>query len=101
MVALLVVLFFLPFRWWAIAALVGFGTMEGVGVFASHQASGYYPPLTDVIHAYLPYWVAFPAIFALWAWACGYWFNWHHPLWVGVAFGLLGWFGAHFENKYL
>lgn len=100
MVALLAALFFLPFRWWAIAALVGFGTMEGIGVFASHMGGRYWPPLTDVIRSYLPAWVAFPAIYALVAWAGGYWFGWRHPLWVGVLVGLLGWFTAHFDGTY-
>lgn len=99
-VGLLVSLIFVPFRWWAVAALAGFGTMESVGLFSSHHASGYYPPLTDVIHEYVRYWATFPAIWAIWGWAFYYWQVWRHPILVGVMVGLLGWLNAHFDETY-
>src|SRR6185312_5025120 len=100
MVGLLIDLFFSPFRWWAIAVFFLFGKMEGVGTYNARKGVDKYPPLTDVIRKYVPAWVAFPAIYALVAWAGGYWFRWPHPLWVGFLVGLLGWFTAHFDGKY-
>ncbi|MGH9204246.1 MAG: hypothetical protein ACRD2A_23710, partial [Vicinamibacterales bacterium] len=54
-VALLILVFLIPFRWWSVAAAVGFGTLEGIGLKKRADA---YPPLTHVIHQFVPRWVA-------------------------------------------
>lgn len=94
--ALLTSLFFLPFRWWLLATVLLFGTMEGVGLHTGAP----YPPLTDVIRRYLPAWAAFPTIYALLVWAGARWFHWSHPLDVGVLAGLGGWLTIHFYEAY-
>lgn len=100
MVALLISLFFLPFRWWSIAALVLFGTMEGIGTYNTHHAIDQYPPLTDLIRKYVKAWIAIPAMWALAALAGWYWHAWHSPYWTAALVGLLGWFNTHFDGKY-
>ena len=60
-VALIVLVFLIPFRWWAVATLVGFGTMEAIGLLRPEDA---YPPLTQVIKRYVPRSIAFTAIYA-------------------------------------
>ncbi len=90
---LIALLFYLPFVWWALAALVMFGTMEGIGL----AVGGRYPPLTDVIASYVPRWVAFTLIFALVGAAGATWYHVTHPVRIAALVGLLGWFTAHFD----
>jgi len=93
-IALIVLIFLIPFKWWALAALIGFGTMEGIGLVNPDDA---YPPLTQVIRRYVPRWVAFTLIFGIWGGAGATWFHAPHPLRAGLLVGLLGWFNAHFD----
>ena len=59
-VALIALFFVMPLKWWAVAALAGFGTMEGIGLIRPDDP---YPPLTHVIRRYVPRWAAFTAIY--------------------------------------
>lgn len=93
-VGLIVLIFFLPFQNWALLALLGFGTMESIGLLRPNDA---YPPLTHVIHRYVPRWIAFSLIFAVWGGAGATWFGAPHPLRAAAMVGLLGWFIAHFD----
>ena len=96
MVGLLTWLFFIPFTIWSILATVFFGSMETVGVLTQSP----YPPLTQVIHAYLPDWVAFPAISALAAGAGAKWMGWSYPWGIAVLAGVVGWLWIHFIGTY-
>lgn len=98
-VALLSILWFVPFYGWALAAFVCFGTMEGYGLFASGP-DGPYPPLTDVIRCYCPIWASVPAMWALCAGAGASWLHWNHPLSVSILAGLAGWLTVHFTDAY-
>lgn len=98
-VALLVALWFIPYEWWLVATTVCFGTMEGYGVFVSGP-NGPYPPLTDVIRAYVPIWLSVPVIWAISAGAGATWFHWAHPLGVSLLAALTGWFTVHFVDAY-
>jgi hypothetical protein len=93
-VALLVLIFFLPFRWWAVAAAVGFGTMEGLGLVKPDDP---YPPLTHVIRRFVPRWVAFTAIYGFTGAAGSVWLHISTPLRLAALFALLGWFTTHFD----
>jgi hypothetical protein len=93
-VALLVLVFFLPFGWWAGAAAVGFGTLEGIGLWRADDA---YPPLTHVIRRYVPRWAAFTGIYAFTGAAGGTWLGLSRPERLAALFGLLGWFTTHFD----
>ena len=93
-VTLLVLTFFLPFRWWALAAATGFGTMEGVGLIKPDDP---YPPLTHVIRRFVPRWIAFTAIYAFTGAAGSVWLRVSTPLRLGALFALLGWFTTHFD----
>jgi hypothetical protein len=93
-VGLIVSLRFLPFLHWAVAAGIGFGLMEGLGLLRPHDP---YPPLTQVIHKYVPRWVAFSAIYGITGGAAGLWFHFSHPIRLGAVVALLGWFTAHFD----
>jgi hypothetical protein len=97
--SLLAALFLIPFYWWFLAAFVGFGTMEGIGIWVSGP-NGPYPPLTDVIRAYVPIWVSVPLIWAICAGAGASWWHWHHPLGISLLAGLAGWFTVHFTDAY-
>jgi hypothetical protein len=83
-----------PFMWWSLAALVGFGVMEGYGL---SNADDPYPPLTEVIREYIPRWAAFALIYAAVGLAGGTWFRFPHRWELGALVGLLGWFTAHFD----
>lgn len=96
-VTALVLMFFLPFKIWSIAAAVGFGTMEGVGLVREKDA---FPPLTFLIRRYLPRWLAFAAIYALVGGAGAYWFRISRAERVAGMFALLGWLTAHFDLTY-
>lgn len=91
--ALIALLFILPFVWWALAALVLFGVMEGIGL----AVDGAYPPLTQVIARYIPRWLAFTLIFAIVGAAGANWYHVNHPIRIAALVGLLGWFIAHFD----
>ena len=93
-VALVAVVFFIPFKWWAVAALAGFGTMETTGLLRQNDP---YPPLTEVIRDYVPRWVAFSLIYGCTAGAGATWFKFRHPLRLALLVALLGWFTAHFD----
>jgi hypothetical protein len=93
-VTLLVLVFLIPFRWWAIAAGVGFGVLEGIGLAHPDDA---YPPLTHVIHRYVPRWLAFTAIYGFMGGAAGVWFRIHRPWRVALFAALLGWLTTHFD----
>ena len=95
-VVLIALVFLLPFEVWALLALIGFGTMEGIGLFVG----GEYPPLTQVIRRYSPRWVAFSLIFGITGGAGATWLEASHPLRIAALVGLLGWFIAHFDVTY-
>jgi len=93
-VGLIAATFFIPFYWWAVAAGIGFGVMEGVGLLREGDP---YPPLTHVIHRYVPRWVAFPAIYGFTGAAGSVWLHLSRPGRLGALFALLGWFTTHFD----
>jgi hypothetical protein len=93
-VSLLVLVFLLPFRWWAIGAAVGFGTLEGIGLARTDDA---YPPLTHVIRRYVPRSVAFTAIYGFMGGAGSVWFEIRRPWRLALFAALLGWFTTHFD----
>lgn len=91
---LIVMIFLLPFKWWAFATVLGFGTMETIGLMRRDDA---YPPLTHVIRNYVPRWAAFTAIYGYTGAAGGVWFGFPRPERLGALFALLGWFTTHFD----
>jgi hypothetical protein len=93
-IGLLVLLRFLAFKWWAIAAGAGFGTMEAIGLIHDDDP---YPPLTHVIREYVPRWIAFSAIYGITGGAAAKWFHFHNALGLAAVVGLIGWFNAHFD----
>ena len=93
-VALLVLVFLLPFRWWAVATLVGFGTMEAIGLLRPEDA---YPPLTQVIKRYVPRSIAFTAIYGFTGAAGAVWIPLGHPARWALFFAVLGWLTTHFD----
>ena len=93
-VGLIALVFFIAFKWWAVAALAGFGTMEAIGLV---RADDPYPPLTEVVRGYVPRWVAFTLIYGCWAGAGATWLKFAHPLRIALLVALLGWFTAHFD----
>jgi hypothetical protein len=80
--------------YWSIAALIGFGTMEGIGV---GKVSDRLPPLTDIIREYIPRWLAFALIYFMVGMAGGTWFKFGDRWGLALLTGLLGWLTAHFE----
>lgn len=96
-VGLMVSVFLLPFRDWAIAATFLFGVPELVGLYRKLDP---YPPLTHVTRYYLPRWVTFTAIYGL-VGACGaFWLGFQAPWRIGGIFALLGWLSSHFDITY-
>lgn len=95
-IGLIAIIFFVPFWIWAIAAIVGFGTMEGFGL----ATKGPYPPLTYVIRAFVPYWFSIPVIWMFTAAAGATWMRIHHVLSIAAIAALLGWFNTHFLKSY-
>lgn len=96
-VGLIVAVWFIPFRWWAIAALVGFGTMEGFGLFGGNPA---HPPLTQVIHRFVPPILSFPLMWGLWGAAVETWRIWMNPFAAFAGLALLGFLCWHFVQTY-
>ena len=94
---LLSLLFVLPFGEWAIAAAIGFGIPEAIGIWRKRDSM---PPLTDVIRRYVPGWVTFPVIYGLIAAAGSVWFGFRHPPRMGALFAMLGWMSYHFTVRY-
>ena|ERR1700676_3705490 len=93
-IALIASIPFVAFKWWALAALVGFGSMEGIGLINPYDP---YPPLTQVIRRFVPRWVAFALIYGITGGAGATWLTFPHPLRMAMLVGLLGWFTAHFD----
>jgi len=96
----LIVLVFTPvlsFKWWALAALIGFGSMEALGLWRPDDP---YPPLTQVIRCYVPRWAAFPAIYGVTAAAGGVWLDFPNPARLGLLFALVGWLTTHFDTAF-
>jgi len=96
----LIVLVFTPvlsFVQWAVAAGIGFGTMEGLGLWHPDDP---YPPLTHVIRCYVPRWAAFPALYGITAAAGAVWVKYAHPVRIGLLFSLLGWLTTHFDTAF-
>jgi hypothetical protein len=91
---LIALVFFLPFKWWALLAAAGFGTMESIGLHDSHDP---YPPLTHVIRKYVPRWAAFTAIYGFAGAAGAVWFKVGKPWRLGAMLALLGWLTTHFD----
>lgn len=90
-------IFLIPFRWWFLLAFITFGTCESIGLFSGNPTL---PPLTDVIRRYLSYWMAMALIAGFWG--AGY-YEWNHRMRLiptMLMFGLLGWFIAHFTDRY-
>lgn len=101
MVALLVLLFFIPFTVWSILAVVFFGSMETVGVVTEKvMTDSPYPPLTQVLHTYLRDWMTLPAISAVAVAAGAKWHVGSHPWGLVVLAGLIGWLWIHFISTY-
>lgn len=100
-IVLLALIFLIPFEWWAVCAIVGFGTLEGYGLFGGNPRL---PPLTDVISEFVPYWATLAVIGVFMGAASAVWHVWkdsgHHPLRIGLWLGLLLWFIAHFTERY-
>jgi hypothetical protein len=94
---LLAAVFLIEFKWWAICAAIGFGVMEGVGLLRPHDP---YPPLTQVIHKFVPRWVAFTAIYGFVGAAGGVWFKFPRPYRLAAIFALLGWLTTHFDTTF-
>jgi hypothetical protein len=92
--SLIALMFFLPFKWWALAGLIGMGGMEGLGLAHPNDA---YPPLTQVVREYVPRWIAFTAIYGLVGAGGSVWLRLSHPEKLGLLFALLGWFTTHFD----
>jgi hypothetical protein len=93
-VVLIALTFFIPFKWWAGAAVAGFGTMEAIGLLRPNDP---YPPLTHVIRRYVPRWAAFTAIYGFTGAAGSVWLTISKPQRLGPLFALLGWFTTHFD----
>lgn len=93
-VGLIASIFLMPFKWWAVAAVAGFGSMEAIGLLRPHDP---YPPLTHVIRRFLPRWVAFTLIYGFTGAAGGFWLGFARPEHLGLLFALLGWFTSHFD----
>ena len=93
-VALVVLAFVLPFKWWAFATALGFGTMETTGLLRRNDP---YPSLTHVIRNYVPRWVAFPAIYGFTGAGGAVWLGFSRPERLGALFALLGWLTTHFD----
>ena len=93
-VALIALFFVMPLKWWAVAALAGFGTMEGIGLIRPDDP---YPPLTHVIRRYVPRWAAFTTIYGFAGGAGGVWLGFAHPGRSALLFALLGWLTSHFD----
>lgn len=93
-IGLIVLIFLVPFKWWTLAAALGFGAMEAVGLLRRMDP---YPPLTHVIRNYVPRWIAFPAIYGFTGAAGAVWFGFSRPERLGALFALLGWFTTHFD----
>jgi hypothetical protein len=93
-VGLIALAFLVPFKRWALAVVIGFGTMEAIGLIRRNDA---YPPLTHVIRRYVPRWFAFTAIYGFVGAAGGVWLGFPHPVRLGLLFALLGWLTTHFD----
>ena len=93
-VGLLAVIPFTPFWWWAGFALVGFGGMEGYGLWRPHDA---FPPLTQVIHRYVPRTIAFPLMFGIWGAALASWLHTARIWRFFLALAILGFITTHFD----
>jgi hypothetical protein len=87
----------LSFKWFAVAALLTFGPMEGFGLIRPHDP---YPPLTQVIRRYVPRWAAFPAIYGVTAAAGAVWLKFPNPARLGLLFALVGWLTTHFDTTF-
>lgn len=92
--ALIALIFVLSFKWWSMAALAGFGSMEAMGLVSRNDE---YPPLTHVIRRFVPRWVAFTAIYGVTGAAGAVWLELSDPARLGLLFALLGWFTTHFD----
>ena len=95
--ALIVSGFHLPFAWWLLAAIVGFGVPEGISVGKKDDSL---PPLTHTIRHFLPNWLAFPLIYFSLGSVGAHWLEFARPLAVGLLMGLLGWLTDHFTLTY-
>lgn len=70
--------------------------MEGFGL----ATEGPYPPLTDIIRAFLPDWIAIPLMW-MFAIAAGCtWLHMHHPFTTSCVGALIAWLTIHFINAY-
>ncbi len=96
-IALTVLVFVLPFRLWTVAAIVGFGIPEAVGI---HRKKDPFPPLTHVMRRYLPRWIAYTLVYGFWGGVVSYWLGFAHPERLAALTGLLGWLDQHFEEVY-
>ena len=92
---LLAGIFLVSFFRWSIAAGVGFGTLETIGLLHPNDA---YPPLTHAIRRYVPRDLAFLAIYGFTGAAGAVWLRLpEHPAKWAALLGLLGWFTTHFD----
>ncbi len=92
--SLLALAFVLPFKWWTLAAIIGFGIPEAIGL---RRRSDPYPPLTDVIKRYIPRWAIYLLVYGFWGGIVSYWLGFTHPARFAVLAGLLGWLNEHFD----
>ena len=85
---------FIPFKYWALAALMGFGSMETIGLAIPNDA---YPPLTHVIRTYIPREIALALMYGFTAAAAATWLKFARPGWLGLVFAFVGWLTTHFD----
>ncbi len=96
-VVLIVLAFLLPFKRWAVAAVIGFGSMETIGLVHPSDA---YPPLTQVVREYVPREIALALMYGFTAAAGAVWLGFAHPAWLGLLFAFVGWLTTHFDVAY-
>lgn len=91
--------FVLTLQWWAVAAAIGFGVPELIGI---RKKDDRYPPLTHVISRYTKRWYAIPLMGGLIAAATVAWFGGPWPWVVGIfaAVTLHDWAEDHFDVEF-
>jgi hypothetical protein len=95
--ALVVSAFFLEFRLWMAAAILGFLVPELLSLVKRKDSL---PPLTHTIRHFVPNWLAFPVIYVALGSVGSHWLDFQRPFAVGALLGLLGWLTDHFIVTY-
>jgi hypothetical protein len=94
---LLLAIPFLTFKQWSIAAALGFGLLESVGLLRHRDRL---PPLTFIVRRYVPEWLTFVIAGFFVGVAGGYWFDFAHPFRLGGLLALYSWVVEHFVVTY-